>query len=47
MVVWTPGCKVMLVGMGEKGKLDHHLARATGARVDGFAFKEKWAISLC
>ena len=46
MVVWTPGCRVMLVGMGEKGELGHELARTTGARVMG-SLSKKNGLSAC
>jgi len=46
MVVWTPGCRVMLIGMGEKDSLGHRLARNTGARVMASLSKKK-GLSVC
>ena len=46
MVVWTPGCRVMLVGMGEKGEMGHDIARMTGARVMG-SLSKKNGLSVC
>ena len=33
MTLWTPGCNIVLVGMGEKDSLGHKRARNTGARL--------------
>ena len=33
MVVWTPGCRVILLGMGDKGEFGHRKSRNIGARV--------------
>ena len=33
MAIWTPGCRILLVGMGKKEKLTHKVSRNTGARV--------------
>ena len=33
MVIWTPGCRILLVGMGTKKKFTHKIFRNTGARV--------------
>ena len=41
MVVWTPGCRVMLIGMGEKDSLGHRMARNTGARTMASLSKKK------
>ena len=41
MSVWTPGCNILLVGMGEKGDLGHKRARDTGARCIAVMSKRK------
>ena len=41
MTVWTPDCRVLLVGMGEKGEFGHGKARNIGARVMGALSKKK------
>ena len=46
MVIWTPGCRVVLIGMGEKDGLGHRLARNTGARVMASLSKKK-GLSVC
>ena len=46
MVVWTPECRVMLIGMGEKDGLSHGMARNTGARVMASLSKKK-GLSVC
>tara|TARA_B100000614_G_scaffold64060_2_gene56754 strand:+ start:14739 stop:16262 length:1524 start_codon:yes stop_codon:yes gene_type:complete len=32
MTLWTPGCNIVLVGMGNRDSLNHKIARNTGAR---------------
>ena len=32
MTLWTPGCNIILVGMGAKDSLGHKRSRNTGAR---------------
>ena len=46
MVIWTPDCRVMLIGMGEKDSLGHRIARNTGARVMASLSKKK-GLSVC
>ena len=46
MVVWTPGCRVMLIGMGEKDSIGHRMVRNTGARTMASLSKKK-GISVC
>ena len=46
MVIWTPDCRVMLIGMGEKDSLGHRLARNTGARAMASLSKKK-GLSVC
>ncbi|MEY8203594.1 MAG: M17 family peptidase N-terminal domain-containing protein, partial [Bermanella sp.] len=41
MAVWNPDCRVLLVGMGEKGEFGHGKARNIGARVMGALSKKK------
>ena len=41
MAVWTPDCRVLLVGMGEKDEFGHRTARNIGARVMGLLSKKK------
>ncbi len=41
MVIWTPGCRILLVGMGIKIKLTHKISRNTGARVIASLSKKK------
>ena len=41
MTLWTPGCNIVLVGMGEKDSLGHKIARNTGARLIASMSKKK------
>ena len=41
MKIWTPGCNIILVGMGSRDALDHNKARDTGARVIASMEKKK------
>ncbi|MEC8874919.1 MAG: leucyl aminopeptidase [Candidatus Thermoplasmatota archaeon] len=41
MTLWTPGCNVILVGMGEKSDLGHKRVRNTGARLISTMSKKK------
>ncbi len=41
MTLWTPGCNIVLVGMGEKDSLGHKRARNTGARLIASMSKKK------
>tara|TARA_B100000959_G_C14994495_1_gene629578 strand:- start:6002 stop:7525 length:1524 start_codon:yes stop_codon:yes gene_type:complete len=41
MSVWTPGCNIILVGMGDKSSLGHKRARNTGARLIAAMSKKK------
>ena len=41
MTLWTPGCNIVLVGMGEKDSLGHNRARNTGARLISSMSKKK------
>ena len=41
MTLWTPGCNIVLVGMGEKDSLGHKRARHTGARLIASMSKKK------
>ena len=46
MVVWTPGCRVLLIGMGKKDSLGHRQSRNTGARVMSSLSKSK-GLEIC
>ncbi|HJM24353.1 MAG TPA: M17 family peptidase N-terminal domain-containing protein, partial [Candidatus Thalassarchaeaceae archaeon] len=41
LTLWTPGCNIILVGMGEKNSLGHKRARNTGARLIASMSKKK------
>ena len=41
MTIWTPGCNIILVGMGDKESLGHNRARNTGARLISSMSKKK------
>ncbi len=41
MTLWTPGCNIILVGMGAKESLGHKRARDTGARLIASMSKKK------
>ena len=41
MTLWTPGCNIILVGMGDKESLGHKRARNTGARLIAAMSKKK------
>ena len=41
MTIWTPGCNIILVGMGSKESLGHKRARNTGARLIAAMSKKK------
>lgn len=44
MAIWTPGCRILLVGMGKKEKLTHKVSRNTGARVMASLSKKRGII---
>ena len=39
--LWTPDCKILLVGMGGKEKITHKLIRNSGAKIIAFLSKRK------
>ena len=41
MTLWTPGCNIILVGMGTKESLGHKRSRNTGARIIASMSKKK------
>ena len=41
LTLWTPGCNIILVGMGGKASLGHKRARNTGARLIAAMSKKK------
>jgi len=44
MSLWTPDCNIILVGMGDKGSLDHKVARNTGAKLVASLSKKKGVV---
>ncbi|MGB0832826.1 MAG: M17 family peptidase N-terminal domain-containing protein, partial [Candidatus Thalassarchaeaceae archaeon] len=46
MDVWTPGCRILLIGMGKKESLGHRQSRNTGARVMSSLSKAK-GLEIC